>query len=72
MVTNVGGLPELVENERTGFIVEPKNPHSLAEGIKKYFSASNIVDFSKNIETFIEKNSFMSIERVFNEILNSN
>lgn len=71
VVTNVGGLPELVEDGKTGFIVEPQNPLALAEGIKKYFSASNIVDFSKNIETFTLKNSFMSIERVFNEILNS-
>lgn len=72
VVTNVGGLPELVEDGKTGFIVEPKNPEALAEGIKKYFSASNIVDFSKNIETFVKKNSFMTIEWVFSEILNSN
>lgn len=70
VVTNVGGLPELVENGKTGFIVEPQNPFALAEGIKKYFSASNIEEFSRNIETFIQNNSFMSIERVFNEILN--
>lgn len=72
VVTNVGGLPELVEDGKTGFVVEPRNPEALAEGIKKYFSASNIVDFPSNIETFIQKNSFMSIERVFSEILNSN
>jgi glycosyltransferase involved in cell wall biosynthesis len=71
VVTNVGGLPELVEDGKTGFIVEPHNPEALAEGIKKYFSASNIEDFTRNIETFIEKNSFMSIERVFNEIISS-
>lgn len=68
VVTNVGGLPELVENGKTGFIVEPQNSLAISEGIKKYFKASNIVDFSKNIETFIKKNSFMSIERVFEEI----
>lgn len=69
VVTNVGGLPELVEDGKTGFIVEPQNPQSLAEGIKKFFNASNFEDFSRNIETFIRKNSFMSIERVFEEIL---
>jgi glycosyltransferase involved in cell wall biosynthesis len=69
VVTNVGGLPELVENGKTGFIVEPQNPLALADGIKKYFSASNFEEFSRNIETFIQNNSFMSIERVFNEIL---
>lgn len=69
VVTNVGGLPELVEDGKTGFIVEPQNPQALAEGIKNFFNASNFEDFSKNIETFIRKNSFMSIERVFEDIL---
>lgn len=69
VVTNVGGLPELVEDGKTGFIVEPHNPLALAEGIKKYFSASNIEDFPRNIETFIQNNSFTSIERVFKDIL---
>ncbi|NPV12500.1 MAG: glycosyltransferase [Ignavibacteria bacterium] len=69
VVTNVGGLPEFVQEGKTGFVVGPQNPAALAEGIKKYFSASNIEEFSKNIETFIRDNSFMSIERVFNEIL---
>lgn len=71
VVTNVGGLPELVEEGKTGFIVEPKNPQALAEGIKKYFFASNFEDFSSNIETFINNNSFMTIERVFYEIIDS-
>lgn len=70
VVTKVGGLPELVEEGKTGFLVEPQNSVALAEGIKKYFSASNTEDFARNIETFIQKNSFMSIERVFKEILN--
>ncbi len=70
VVTKVGGLPELVEDGKTGFLVEPQNSIALAEGIKKYFSASNTEDFARNIETFIQKNSFMSIERVFAEILN--
>ncbi|MFN4110984.1 MAG: glycosyltransferase, partial [Ignavibacteria bacterium] len=65
----VGGLPELVEEGKTGFLVEPQNSKALAEGIKKYFSASNTEDFARNIETFIQKNSFMLIERVFTEIL---
>jgi len=69
VVTNVGGLPELVEDGKTGFIVEPHNPLALAEGIKKYFSASNFDEFSRNIETFIKNNSFTSIERVFKDIL---
>jgi glycosyltransferase involved in cell wall biosynthesis len=31
IVSNVGGLPEVVENEKTGFIIEKENPSVLAE-----------------------------------------
>jgi glycosyltransferase involved in cell wall biosynthesis len=35
IVTKVGGLPEVVENGKTGFIVPPKNPIAIAEALKK-------------------------------------
>lgn len=33
IVSNVGGLPEVVENEKTGFIVEKENPYSIADAL---------------------------------------
>jgi len=35
VVSNIGGLPEVVENNRTGIIVEPKNAEQAAEAINK-------------------------------------
>jgi glycosyltransferase involved in cell wall biosynthesis len=35
VVTNVGGIPEIVDDGVTGFIVPPKNPEALAEAIIK-------------------------------------
>lgn len=35
VVSNVGGLPEVVDHGVTGFIVEPSNPVHLAEAIEK-------------------------------------
>lgn len=35
VVTNVGALPEAVDNGKTGFVVPPKNPVALAEAIIK-------------------------------------
>jgi len=35
IVSNVGGLPEVVDNEKTGFIVENKNANAIAEAIEK-------------------------------------
>ena len=33
VVTSVGGLPEAVENERSGLVVPPKDPRALAAAI---------------------------------------
>lgn len=35
VVSNVGGLPEVVENGTTGFVVSPRNPEKAAEAIEK-------------------------------------
>jgi glycosyltransferase involved in cell wall biosynthesis len=35
VATNTGGVPDLVEHGRTGLLVEPSNPESLAEGITR-------------------------------------
>ncbi len=34
VVSNVGGLPEVVQNGKTGFIVESENPQQAANAIK--------------------------------------
>lgn len=36
IVTNVGGLPSLVPNEKSGLVVEP-NPHAIANGILRFY-----------------------------------
>lgn len=39
--TRVGGIPELIEDGRTGFLVEPADAHSLAQGIIKLYGTDN-------------------------------
>ena len=38
IVTRVGGLPEVVTDGETGFVVSPKNPEELANRLIKYFN----------------------------------
>ena len=40
VVTNVGGLPEIVENGKSGYVVEP-NPDEIAKAILDYFNKGN-------------------------------
>ncbi|MGC9329852.1 MAG: glycosyltransferase family 4 protein, partial [Candidatus Hinthialibacter sp.] len=35
LATRVGGVPELIEDGKTGYIVEPYNVESIAEGLSK-------------------------------------
>ena len=38
IATNIGGMPEIVEHDRTGLVVEPGNPKALADAICKVIS----------------------------------
>lgn len=37
IVINVGGLPDVVEDGKTGYVVEPENGKALVKAISKYF-----------------------------------
>ena len=49
VVTNVGGLPDVVENERTGYIIERGNEKQIAEAIVSFFLLDNTEKFTENI-----------------------
>lgn len=46
IVTNVGGLPDVVEDGVTGYVVEPKNEKTLAKRISDYYMP-NVADCMK-------------------------
>ncbi len=58
VVTSVGGLPEVVDNGRTGFVVQPKNAAALAEAVVRFFEQNNAAEFSAEIEKEQDKFSW--------------
>lgn len=50
IVTNVGGLPDVVEDGKTGYIVEPRNPKALSEAVIKYFLQDREQEFTENVK----------------------
>lgn len=50
IVTNVGGLPEVVEDGKTGYVVEPNDDDALAKAIITYFRENKGAEFERNIE----------------------
>jgi glycosyltransferase involved in cell wall biosynthesis len=60
IVTNVGGLPEIVTDGVSGFVTEV-NSNDIAEAILKYYSENREADF---VEAVIEKKKEFSWERM--------
>ena len=50
VVTNVGGLPDVVEDGKTGYVVEACNSGELAGAVIKYFQEDREEKFVKNVE----------------------
>lgn len=49
IVTNVGGLPDVVEDGKTGYVVEAKNEKALGEAIIRYFEEGKEEEFICNV-----------------------
>lgn len=49
VVTNVGGLPDVVSDNRTGYIVPPQDADALADAVIRYFAEDKETEFAQNI-----------------------
>ena len=73
--TKIGGIPFVIKNGKTGLLVEPKNPKSLAEAIKRLLEDKELWDkLSKNgIKEVKQKYEYEKIidktENVFKEVI---
>jgi glycosyltransferase involved in cell wall biosynthesis len=66
VVTNVGGLAEVVPDGKVGFIAEP-NPASIAEAILKFYRPGSIPDLQQNILHEKQKYTWEAFTRVLME-----
>tara|TARA_Y100000817_G_scaffold115391_1_gene90428 strand:- start:757 stop:1044 length:288 start_codon:yes stop_codon:yes gene_type:complete len=69
IATNVGGIPELMENGKTGFLVEKGNPKDLLEKLSILFNnLENSKEMGRKGREFI-KNNF-NLDKICNDFLN--
>ena len=68
IVTNVGGLPEVVVEGKTGYIVPTRDSSKLAEIVCKYFSDSKKIDFVSEIRKEQFKYSWERIRECIEEL----
>jgi glycosyltransferase involved in cell wall biosynthesis len=66
VATNVGGVPEIVQNEKTGLLVEQKNPEDLAKAIDRILS-DNILRNAlvSNSKAIVDEFSLESLEQKY-------
>jgi glycosyltransferase involved in cell wall biosynthesis len=48
--TDVGGLAEMVEDGRTGYVVPPKDPQAIADAVAKCLEGDNLAKMSDHAQ----------------------
>ena len=56
LVTNVGGLPEMIPDGRVGYVVEP-NPESISNALEDFFNSDKEILFRENLK--VEKQKYL-------------
>ena len=56
IVTNVGGLPEYIDDKKSGYIIKVNDYHHLAQKIKHFFESDSLLKMKEYIR--IHKNKF--------------
>lgn len=69
VVTNVGGLPEVVINNKTGYVVESKNSGKLAESIVSYFKENKYEELIAGIRSEADKYSWARMAKTIEDMV---
>ncbi|HKI77474.1 MAG TPA: glycosyltransferase [Ignavibacteriaceae bacterium] len=71
IATNVGGLAEVIKEDKTGYIVERENPEALAKAIEKFYSENKEAEFVNNTKEEINKYSWDNFTHGILKLINS-
>lgn len=69
VVTNTGGLKELVDEDRTGIVIENNNANLIANAVTKIIENRQGINFSKNIDDKVSSLGYKNLERIFEAIM---
>lgn len=68
IVTDVGGLPDVVTDGKTGYVVEAGKPEKLAEAIVRFYKEEKMVEFQENVRNEAERFSWNQIVEVIKRL----
>lgn len=69
LVTNVGGLPDVVTDNRTGYVVEPRNPRQLADAVVRFYRDGMEEIFAENVKKEAHRFSWDRLTEKVEELL---
>ena len=69
VATNVGGLPDVVKDKKTGYLVESKNPYEIAKAIIDFYENKREQEFEENIKESAYEFSWERMVEVISELM---
>lgn len=63
LATNVGGLPDAVDNMKTGYIVEPLQPKLISDAVIDFYENDRAEEFRQNVIESVYKFSWERMEK---------
>jgi len=72
--TNLGGIPEIIDDGVNGYLVEPNNPEQIAEKVVKLFSEEKLLtelgrNARKRAEQFSIEKHAANLEKIYEEVM---
>lgn len=75
IATKVGGIPELIEDEYSGILIEPRSEESLVNALLKFYDNNKLVEnLGENLnkvvmKKFNQKESIENLHNIYNDII---
>ena len=69
VATNVGGLPDVVADKKTGYLVESKNPRALADAIIDFYTNNRGQEYEEHIKESAYEFSWERMVHIITELL---
>lgn len=55
LATSVGGVPDLIKDDETGFIMKDNSPECVAENVMRALEHPNLDEITKNARALVER-----------------
>lgn len=68
LATRVGGLPEVVNDNKTGYIIEPMNPDAIADKINDFYNNNRRDEMLENVQIESERFSWKRMNETINNL----